>query len=250
MVEIDFLPAEYHQQYSRRHSKPWQIVAVWSCLGLVTILIIGQIIHRQFMECELVELAPAYDSAMTQNQRLADLRKQLQQLETECELITYMRHPWPRSRLLSALMSGLPEEITLQQLHIALEADISAGSADRKSPVSAQLTGDQQKTCTPAEWDLQTLQGQCDGKRTVIILTGSTTDSAAVPHFLNEILSDPLFLKAELGSVSSVGESSAKAIQFRAKLVVRPGYSQTRGPDGDQITSPLQNKIGKNYANY
>jgi hypothetical protein len=91
----------------------------------------------------------------------------------------------------------------------------------------------------PAERDLKTLQSQLDGKRTVIILIGTTTDSAALHHFLNDIPSDSLFSKAELASVTSVNEPSGAAIQFHAKLVIKPGYGQLDDSNEEQkIFSP------------
>jgi DNA mismatch repair ATPase MutS len=249
MIDIDFLPIQYHQKNAYRQAKPWQIIVVTSFLGLVALLTISQKIHRRFVERELDELAPAYETAMAQEQRLADVQNQLKRMESEAKLITYLHHPWPRSQLLSALLSRLPEEITLEQLQITREADNSAAASDRRPAIHLANSGDQQKTLSPAERDLQILQNQSDDKQTVVILIGSTTDSAAVHRFLNEILSNPLFSKAELGSVTSVNESSGTTIQFQAKLVVKPGYGQPGGPADDQKTSRLQSNAGNDYAN-
>jgi len=249
MINIDFLPVQYHQKNAYRQSKPWQIIVVTSFLGLVALLTISQKVHRRFVEKELGELDSAYETALAQEQRLSDVQNQAKQMESEAELITYMHHPWPRSQLLSALFSRLPEEITLEQLQITIEADNSVPASDRRPPTHLGNSGDPQKTLSPAERDLQTLQNQSDGKQTVVILIGSTTDSAAVPRFLNEILSNPLFSKAELGSVTSVNESSGTAIQFQAKLVVKPGYGQRGGPADNQKTYRLQSSAGNDYAN-
>jgi hypothetical protein len=240
MIDIDFLPVQYHQKNAYRQAKPWQIIVVTSFLGLVALLTISQKVHRRFVERELDELAPAYETALAQEQRLADVQNQLKRMESEAELITYLHHPWPRSQLLSALLSRLPEEITLEQLQITREADNSAAASDRRPPIPLGNSGDQQTIISPAERDLQTLQSQFDGKQIVIILIGATTDSAAIHRFLNEIVSNSLFSKAELGSVTSASEPSAAAIQFRAKLIVKPGYGQLGGPIDDQKTSHPQ----------
>ncbi|MGD0382601.1 MAG: hypothetical protein ABSA77_03700 [Thermoguttaceae bacterium] len=249
MIDIDFLPVQYHQKNAYRQAKPWQIIVVTSFLGLVALLTISQKVHLRFVERELDELAPTYETALAQEQRLSDVQNQLKRMESEAELITYLHHPWPRSQLLSALLSRLPEEISLEQLQITREADNSAPASDRRPPIPLGNSGDQQKTLSPAERDLQILQNQSDDKQTVVILIGSTTDSAAVHRFLNEILSNPLFSKAELGSVTSVNESSRTTIQFQAKLVVKPGYGQPGGPADDQKTSRLQSSTGNDYAN-
>ena len=172
--------------------------------------------------------------------QLTDVRVQLKRMECEAELITYLRHPWPKSQLLSALLSRLPEEITLQQLQIIREADNSTTASERHPAMVVGNSADQQKSISPAERDLQALKSQSEGKQIVIILTGSTTDSTALNHYLDEMQSNALFSKAELGSVTSVGESSGAAIQFHAKLVVKPGYGQSGSPIEEQKTPPPQ----------
>ena len=138
MIDIDFLPIQYHQKNAYRHAKPWQIIVVTSFLGLVVLVTISQYVHRRFVERELANLTPAYDMALGQMQQLANVQTQLKQMEKEAELITYLHHPWPRSQLLSALLSRLPEEITLQQLQITRELD---NSVVRIRPPSPDYSG-------------------------------------------------------------------------------------------------------------
>ena len=240
MIDIDFLPIQYHQKNAYRQAKPWQIIVVTSFLGLVALLTISQNVHRRFVERQLADLTPAYEMALGQERQLADVKAQLKRKECEAELITYLRHPWPKSQLLSALLSRLPEEITLQQLQITREAENSGEASDRRPVVVVGNSADQQKNISPAERDIQTLQSQNEGKRIVIILTGTIANSAALHHYLDEMQSNSLFAKAELGSVTSVGETSGAGIQFHAKLVVKPGYGQPGSPIDEQKAPPPQ----------
>jgi Tfp pilus assembly protein PilN len=242
MIDIDFLPVQYHHNYAYRQSKPWQIIVVASFLGLVAIVTVSQKIHRRFVERELNGLLPAYETAVAQERRLTDVQNQLQHLDKEAELITYLHHPWPRSQLLSAVLSRLPEEITLEQLQIIHEADNLSAPSDRKSPAPPGNSDDQQNTITPAQRDLQTLQNQLDGKHVVIVLIGAATDSAAIHHFLNDMLSNSLFSKAELGPVTSANAPSTATVQFQARLVVKPGYGQLGGPANGQDASRAENQ--------
>jgi hypothetical protein len=240
MIDIDFLPVQYHQKYAYRQAKPWQIIVVSSFLGLVALLTISQNVHRRFVERQLADLTAAYEMAMGQERQLADVQAQLKRTESEAELITYLRHPWPKSQLLSALLSNLPEEITLQQVQIIREVDNSVAAADRRPALVVGNSADQQKNMSPAERDIQILQSQSEGKQIVIILSGATVNSASLHHYLDEMQSNSLFVKAELGSVNSVGELSGGAIQFHAKLVVKPGYGQPGNPIDEQSTPSPQ----------
>ena len=235
MIDIDFLPDQYHQRNAYRQAKPWQIIVVISFLGLVALLAVSQNIRRRLVEKELDALTPAYELALSQTQQLSEVQTQLKQTESQAELITYLRHPWPKSQLLSALLSKLPEEITLQQLQITCEAENTGAALDRASAMAAP-SADQQKSLLPAERDLQALQSQCEGRQTVVILIGTTTDSSALHHYLDEMQSNFLFSKVELASVTSAGEPSTAEIQFHAKVVVKPGYGQPGGPTDEQKT--------------
>lgn len=238
MIDIDFLPAHYHERNAYRQAKPWQIVVVVSLLGLIALLTISQGIRRRLVAKELDALAPAYELASSQKEQLAEVQSQLKQSECRAELITYLHHPWPKSQLLSALLAKLPEEITLQQLQITRELETAGTALDHASPAAAAGM-DQQKSLSPFERDLQTLQGQADGRQTVVVLIGTTTNSSALHHFLDEMQSNALFSKAELGSATSAGEPSSAEIEFHARLIVRPGYGQPGSPM-DEPKSPLQ----------
>jgi hypothetical protein len=226
MNEIDFLPDQYRQKHAYRHEKPWQIMVVTLFLGLVVIVTISQHVHSRMVEKELAELAPAYETALNQQQQLAGVQKQLKQMECEAALITYLHHPWPRSQLLSALLSSLPEEITLQQLQISCETGRSSVPAGNQAATVSEISPEQLKSMPPAERDLHYLKNQFHGKQTVVTLIGSTSDSAALHRFLDEILLNSLFYKAELGSVTSAGDRPEAAIQFNAKVFVKPPYSE------------------------
>jgi Tfp pilus assembly protein PilN len=264
MSDIDFLPIQYHQKNAYRHAKPWQIIVAASILGLLALATISQKVHCRLVENELRELGPAYEFAFSQKQHLVELEKQLKQKEIEAELITYLDHPWPCSQLLSALLVRLPAEITLQQLQIMrnrVSSATVAAAAERHPAAITPKSAEVQKALPPAEADLNLLRGQCDGKQTVITISGVAADSAALPHFLAEIQTSSLFSKAELGSATGPGDRFDAAIQFHAKIYVKPGYGQPGGP-ADTTSSknmlgtetvyaektPLQNNFQDNLA--
>jgi hypothetical protein len=249
MIEIDFLPIQYHQKNAYRQAKPWRIIVVSAFLCLVVIITISQAFHRRYLESEFNELGSAYEMAATQKQRYSDAQNQLKRLESEAELIAYLRHPWPRSQLIAALLSRLPDEITLEQLQITLQDGSITSPSNRRSTTASGDSDNQKSVLSPGERDLQYLSSRSEGKQTVVILTGSTTDSAAVHRFLNEILANTLFAKTELGFITSVNESSGTATQFQAKLIVRPGYGRPGGPGDNQKMSRLLDNAGDNYAN-
>ena len=118
MHDIDFLPIEYRRKHERRQSQPWLIVAATAVVGLVAAAAIVQHCRWRYVQGQLAAIQPAYETAVNLQDRLAEIQKRLGSVKAGAELYTYLRHPWPRTQLLSALLRPLPEEITFLQVQI------------------------------------------------------------------------------------------------------------------------------------
>jgi len=64
----------------------------------------------------------------------------------------------------------------------------------------------------------------------VLMLSGVTTDSAALQQYLLVLGKSELFVKTELGSLEADPADRPGAMHFIARLVIRPGYGQPGGP--------------------
>ena len=129
MSDIDFLPIEYRQRVRQRQSQSWRIVVAAAMIGLVAAAAITQHYRWRRVRADLADVTPAYVAAVNLQSRLAGVQRQLDQARACAELYTYLRHPWPRTQLLTAMLGPLPEEITLQRVQILREpADASPPS--------------------------------------------------------------------------------------------------------------------------
>ncbi len=234
MHDVDFLPIEYRQKHARRQSQPWQIFVALAILGLVSVAVVAQKYRRNALERDLATIAPAYDSAMNQQKQLAELQQECQTAKACADLYTYLEHPWPRTQLLSALLTPLPESITLQQVKITREPGPAGTSAFFASATDQKTEEEKQKTLSPAQRDLKTVADAIDRMQTAIVVTGEATDVAALYHYIGELDAAPIFDKVELDSVSSIGDrKEGEGLQFRAVLIAQPGYGQLGGPTGE-----------------
>jgi hypothetical protein len=233
MNEINFLPIEYRQKYAQRQSQPWQVVASVVIIALVAVAALTQNYRRRALQNELAILAPAYDAAVNQQNRLAEIQSRLKVAQAGAELCTYLHHPWPRSQLLTALVTPLPPEITLQQVQIVRQVSTAPAPApaDVQPPVDKKTEEETRKALPPAQRDLMRLRAQLDPMQTVVILTGTTTESALLHRYIGELDATDIFDKAELDCFNSVESGKGNAtLQFRAVLLVQPGYGQPGGP--------------------
>jgi Tfp pilus assembly protein PilN len=230
MQNIDFLPQEYRQRRARRHGQSGRIVAIAGIGALIVAAAFGQRYQRRQADDEMATVAPVYDTAVAQQQQLDGLQSQLQTARAAAELYAYLRHPWPRTQLLAALLGPLPAEIGLDQVQIVREtapavpvANVEGSPAGNRPNAETDLA-----KLLPAQRDLRQLRDELDKMRTVIHLSGTTSDTGQLHGYLHALGRSDLFAKAELDSLESAEGSGAS--RFRATLVVRPGYGQPGGP--------------------
>jgi hypothetical protein len=233
MQEIDFLPVEYRQKHARRQSQPWQVVVAVAILSLVAGAGLAQQYRKHRVQNDLATLAPVYDAAVNQQSRLAEAQKRAQAAKAGAELYTYLRHPWPRSQLLSSLLVPLPDSITLQQIQIMRESSAGGTPPDAQPVVDKKAEEEQLKSFAPAQRDLLQLTGRLDRLQTVVVLTGTTSDITALHRYLGVLDATDIFDKAELDCFNKIDNGKGGAmLQFRAVLAVQPGYGQPHGPTG------------------
>ncbi len=228
MLDIDFLPAQYHRRQARKRSKPWQVVVVLAFTTIVAVAAVGQFRRHAALRAELDLLAPQYEQAVAANDRLAKLQTELKEARAEATLLTYLRHPWPRTQLLRALLEPLPDEILLSELEITT----GAAAVARPSPRRPQPNEDEKALAAlpAAERDLAELREQADTAPTIMRVRGATSDSAVLHRFLGALGHHSLVRKAELESIERVEREDGRNVRFRATIVVRPGYGQPGGP--------------------
>jgi hypothetical protein len=171
-----------------------------------------------------------YELAVSQSRCWADIQTRLRTARSNAELFVYLRHPWPRTQLLVALLAPRPEEITFEQLRITREKPAVEATTDRRLRTEKPAEEDDLSKLSPTERDMRHLREECDKMRTVIHIAGSTADSGALHRYLSELGKHSLFAKAELDSLESVEGKGPAAMKFRATVVVRPGYGQPGGP--------------------
>ncbi len=193
---------------------------------------VGQ--HRTVsrLKRQLRQLQPQQEAATTGKQNLQELQSEIATARAEAELITYLRHPWPRTRLIAALLKPLPEELTLQRLQVFSEG-IKKPPAKRSapSPPSQQDEVDPDDLL-PTARDLLRLRKRYDQQRARVVISGVTDDVAALHAYMAELSDVPLFDRAELRSIEIEPGSHGTRYHFVAALRARAGYGQPQGPRG------------------
>ena len=229
---IDFLPSEYRQQHLRRQSRPWEVICVAIFVGLVGVASVAQRQHRHELEGILAAILPQYESYMSRDQQLSDVRTKTKAADGAARLITYLRHPWPRTQLLAAVLTPLPDQIVLAQLQIASETPAPQVTADTPPAAAPKPDAKQAAQLPPAEQDLKRFQDLCEKQLVLVRLSGVAHEGEALHEYLTKLGKNDLFAKVDLNSLESVpGEE--RGVKFGATVTVRPGYGLPGGPVGD-----------------
>jgi Tfp pilus assembly protein PilN len=234
---IDFLPASYREQTAKRRTHVWR-----GCVIMVFVVSLGTsglVQYRMYQAArhDLEAVEPTLIAAQNGTRELSEIQSKLTAAQQQAKLLTYLRHPWRRSEILTALAESLPEALTLSTLLIDYETDLA--KAKQATPVASEslTTVD---SSPPALQDLKRLRETIDAAELVVVITGVTRETAALHQYLAALAANPLFQTVELRSIEAAAGNESDVSQFAAKIVVRQGYGQPKGPApaGNVVSSP------------
>lgn len=231
---IDFLPDRYRQATKRRRTKYWRVVVVVLFLGVFAACAGGlAMVDREVREeLKLVNVrhaaSTAHDLALKQKEgRLGELREY-------ADLLTFLRHPWPRSRIIDDLLRSIPASMTIDKLHLAYEARQAAASA----AASAGATDATPVTAKTAATDLAELRTAIEAQDFVVHLEGTTGDQPGLHAYLQSLVVGGLFTDAEVEQIEAVRTPGVTGSKFTVRIVVRPGWGLSGGPKLEELAPP------------
>lgn len=230
MNDIDFLPDHLRVNRREHQTRLLWFAGVACCVMALGVASTLQYAARRRLTADLAVVGRAYDAAQSEIQRLARARAELDVAHDEAELLTFLRHPWPRTQIIAALLTPLPESVTLTELRIARESPVQAKVGRFQAEAGPERVGQQADQRPPARRDLERLRQAIEELQTVVSIDGTATDGAALHGYLSDLRQAPLFTAIELGSLESGAENAAGLTRFNVRVNVRPGYGHPNGP--------------------
>jgi hypothetical protein len=235
--DIDFLPRQYREEHAQRRNQIWRFGVVAIYAALLAVASYSQWLEKKRFAAQLAATTEQHAAVTEQAKKLAELQNELQTVRSQAELITYLRHPWPRTQILAAVIEPLTPEITLNELRVyrADAAPVLGGPLRDRNRANALAEGQEDKR-TPAQRDLAGFQDTIDAANVVVVLKGTTRDNAALHIYLGELGRARLFAKVELLAIESSEANPGGTSRFGARLTVRAGYGQRSGPTPTETT--------------
>ncbi len=230
MHNIDFLPAQYREVKAQRRTQLWRVIVVAMGLGCLVSGAAYDQFQRGLLESQLVAARARVTSSQLLEQRICVFESDLYTAQDEAELHAYLEHPWPRSRVIAAVVKPLPEDIYLERLVVTYRpAPRAVSRRDAVRPTQPQTT-DENAPRRPAREDLKQLQELYDEQDFVITISGLVEDETSLHNYLARLESSEWFTATELVDIQRDERDGRNFSEFRVDLTVRQGYGQPNGP--------------------
>ena len=223
MKDIDFLPSTYRELHRQRRATMVRLLLLLSVAGTIIAAALTQHAERRRVMARLADMQLLHKEATVRQAMLTDLQSKLEQANATAGMLTFLRHPWPKSQMLTEVLSPLPEAITLERIEfvpVTVQANPTGQMA--VAPPNPQAAEAPQKL--PAIEDLETLRKQAESTVQEIRIWGQTSDHAALHSYLTALGASKLLLNPQLESVDGVQGEDETAIRFTAHVTVRPSH--------------------------
>lgn len=237
MQSIDFLPEHYRERRKQRRVRWWWALIVCLFGGIVLGTASLQWLNVQRVKRELLQLETQCIAFRQLDQQLLELETRAATLSHSANLYTFLKHPWPRTQILAAVVQPLPREVQLTSIRIS-EALIA-----KKNPATApvEATAEPTRPAHPAVADLQVLHDTHEAQRIVVLIEGSVTDAETLHQYLEALGNQPLVAEARLNSMESRKLETHSLVVFQLHITIKPGHGLSDGPAGP--LSPLETNI-------
>ncbi len=223
MMQIDFLPQRFRERYDLRYQQLWRITVATLFIGVV----VGTAALQHWLRCDAEErleaIANPHVTALRINQELSRVYQELDRQKRQAALLTYLRHPWPMTRLLDQTLTPLEPSIALESLEVVQQA-ISPAPRLEDAPNRRNAPSETEEKAG-AQADLEELRRRYDGRRFLIRLEGQTHDLGAFHRYLGELALMPLFEHVEIGRLEHLAGDEG-GVEFSVQITVRPGPGQ------------------------
>jgi Tfp pilus assembly protein PilN len=231
MNSVDFLPNDYRRRAANRRSHVWLFIALIIYGGVVGVVATHQLLAQGAAKQQYDRVEVPFVQAQLANTRFAELKSQLAETNGQADLHTYLRHPWPRTRVLAALIEHLPPEVSLTE--VTMRREEREHRENRAVPPRSNIAKEDEDTSKKpdARQSLKRLREEIDATRTLICVRGVTSDNSALHRCIRALGESRLFAKADLESLDSMEDDTAPGTaSFEMCVELAPGYGQTDGP--------------------
>ena len=226
MQTIDFLPEQYRERRKQRRVRYWWALVVCLFGGIVIATGSLQWLSVLRIKHELARLELQVVTFRQLDQQLLEIESQVAAVSHSANLYTFLKHPWPRTQILAAVVQPLPAEMELTSIRIA-------ESLIAKGPKSAAADGTEPPPpAHPAVADLQQLHDAHEAQRVVVLIEGTAREVEHLHNYLDALGRHALVAEARLNSMETRKYETHSLVVFQLQLTIKSGHGLSDGPAG------------------
>ena len=238
MQDIDFLPKSYRELHRQRRATVVRLVLLVSVAGTIVLAALTQHAERRRLMANLADMQLLHKEATARQAMLTELQGKLERANAEAALLTFLRHPWPKSQILTEIVAPLPEVVTLERIEfMTVDKPVDPLKQREFSPTIAAVDPAAPEKLATVE-DLENLRQQANSVEHQIRISGQTSDHAALHRYLMALGESKLLLNPHLEGVDSVQGEDESAIRFTAHISVRPSHGVAPLPAANEAAAP------------
>jgi Tfp pilus assembly protein PilN len=228
MQTIDFLPEHYRERRRQRRVRYWWALVVCLFGGIVLGTGSLQWLNVLKIKHELNRLEAQVATIRQLDQQLHEIETQIAAASHHANLYTFLKHPWPRTQILGAVVHPLPAEIELTTVRIA-ETLVAKGS---KSAAVGGDTVTESPPDHPAIADLKQLHDAQEAQRVVVMIEGTAREVEHLHNYLDALGQHALVAEARLNSMETRKYETYSLVVFQVQLTIKSGHGLSDGPTG------------------
>ncbi|MGD9722399.1 MAG: hypothetical protein AB7O59_12920 [Pirellulales bacterium] len=249
LVEIDFLPVAYRERGMQRRAYAWRVAAAVAIVAFLGATTLWQRTHHAHVLERLADIESQFADAAAKNAHLKAATIGLESERKTAELLTFLRHPWPRTRVLSGILGPLPADIALNELHLGHE---TIARTDKPAVALPETKTAPTDKASQQAADLERLLREHGEREDYADLQGEAGDAATLHEYLARLGTDPLFDRVDLRSLEHAPPNAAGEpgpVRFSVRIVLRAAHGQaidspTTPPAATQSAAPLAQRGG------
>lgn len=233
MKQIDFLPPRYRERRTARNSHLWRLLVLAAFGAAVGAAAVGQQMLKRSAAAQVEAVDEQHALAQVRNNQFATLQRELAEVRASAQLYAYLKHPWPRTRILAMLAEALPREVALTDVSITRESLDDAQHNDNARPRRRREAEELDPGLLPSQRDLAQLREEFDKRRSIVRITGQTSSIDMLNQYIARLAASPLVARAELGSLESAeagGSTAPEAVgrsEFHLQILVVAAHGQS-----------------------
>lgn len=220
MNEIEFLPKRFREKQRRSSIKAPRLLIFSLLVSFLAIVSLVELARLYQVRSQLANLQSQHERIDLLTQEVERTRAEVAGKRHHARLLTFLDHPYPRSRVLAVLTNPLPAKIVIKRIELT-HRQAAAVSTRQKSEKDSEQT----PQGAPLQNDLAQLIRDNQNRQCIVELEGTTDDSSLLYTFLATLHESDLIESAKIESIDPHLDSKGREFSnFTAHVQIRRGH--------------------------